>query len=121
MDRLHEQKAQREADASGAADEVLTKDDPAVDNVVVIDEHTPPQPEHFDPDHRHHHHHYEPSHADIAVAAYYIWLREASEPIIDSPELAVSNWLEAEQDLIADHEHDEEVMEIVNKHTEENG
>lgn len=83
--------------------------------------------EHFIDEHKHHHH--QPTHEHIAVAAYYIWLREAAEPIVDldSPELAVSNWLEAEQDLIADHligkqdEHDKEIMEIVNKHTEENG
>jgi hypothetical protein len=44
-----------------------------------------------------------PTHAEIAVAAYYIWLQETEmsdpSPFWMSEDLAIANWLQAERQL----------------------
>lgn len=50
----------------------------------------------------HHAQHVQPTHDDIAVAAYYMWLKQTELPDYTAQmgeEMAVTNWLIAEQAL----------------------
>jgi hypothetical protein len=53
--------------------------------------------------HQKHHHHHHPGHAEIAVAAYFLWEKEG-KPLFNAS-LTFANWIDGKAQLECNHSH----------------